>query len=160
MNVSRLCPPRSSSNVPLMRRLVFAAILWGVGACTAGATDSERPSSCAPNGVTINSGVYGFVFNQCGELGGPCPGTPESGERVALFPPAPSDAFPPVGSAFLETDTGTDGLYQLASNDEADLCVGVNPQCTRVMAQQQALSRWDYVDEDGTGRRWISILCP
>jgi hypothetical protein len=96
--------------------------------------------------------VYGVVYQQCGDIGGPCPGKPAQGAPVTASG---------SGGATATTSTDADGFYQLTVSGVVKLCVGVNPQCLDGVAIHGA-TRWDYIDlgAESMGTSWRQLVCP
>ena len=132
-------------------RVALAGVV--LGAC------STTPDPCLADRLTISQGVYGLVFGPCGDIGGPCPGKPDPGQPVATYAPALAPQAPPVGDPLERAVTDGVGFYELTGVGDADLCVGVNPQCARITVASDATARWDWAAYDNIGDHWTSVVC-
>lgn len=123
-----------------------------------GCADTPPSDPCLTKKLTVEAGVYGRVFQQCGDLGGKCPGDPYGGAPVVIYP-ATSPGNPPTGAVLARTQSDDDGFYQLVGTGPVDLCAGVNPQCINALSLSGPPVRWDYVDFDGLGSKWQQLSC-
>jgi hypothetical protein len=139
----------------VLGKVVSAVLLATI---VAGCSDSPPSDPCLTMKVTVEAGVYGLVFQQCGDIGGKCPGKPYAGGPVAIYVTT-SPGNPSMGSAVAETYSDEDGFYQLPGSGAVDLCVGVNPQCANAVSLGAPPVRWDYVDYDGLGSKWQQLTC-
>lgn len=139
--------------------LNWAARCVLVSAIAGGCAETPSSDPCLTMKLTVDTGVYGLVFQQCGDIGGKCPGSPYKGAPVLVYD-ATSPGNSPMGAAKAETYSDDDGFYQLNVSGPVDLCVGVNPQCINALSLNGPPPvRWDYVDFDGLGSKWQQVTC-
>jgi len=141
-----------------MRRRVTMLCLSLWAACGADMrTLDSAVDECATKTPTITEGIYGVIRQECGDLGGPCPGQPDVGQHVYVYDASGSGGGSQT-SATASTFTDSGGFYQLMVDGTVDICVGITPNCIDGILVT-GIARWDYIDFDASGRRWHMRTC-